>query len=261
MTQANTVQSVERAMKILEALAAEADGLGVTELSRRVKLHKSTVHRLLSTLLGLGYVEKNEENERYRLGMKLLYLGSSILERMDLRHEAYVFLKELSREVNEAVHLVVPDGYSALYVDKLEGNKTIRMHSQIGKRVPMHASAVGKAIMAFEDERFVKEILERDLPKFTKKTITDPKQLQAHLQDIRSRGFAVDDEENEEGIRCVGAPIFDYTGKVIGAVSVSGPTVTVLPERVQDIAEKLRACADKISNRMGWNTAVSGRKK
>lgn len=252
MAQDSRVQSVERAAKILEALVGEVDGLGVTELSRRIKLHKSTVHRLLTTLLGLGYVEQNEESEKYRLGMKLLYLGGAILERMDLRHEAYDFLKELSREVNETVHLVIPDGYSALYIDKLEGNKTIRMHSQIGRRVPMHASAVGKVILAFEDKKFVDEILKQGLDKFTEKTIIDPNKLLKHLAEIKVQGFAVDDEENEEGIRCVGAPIFDYTGKVVGAVSVSGPTVTVTPERVVDIAGNLLACARKISDRMGW---------
>ena len=252
MTQGNMVQSVERAMKILEALEGEADGLGVTELSRRIKLHKSTVHRLLSTLLSLGYVEQNNENEKYRLGMKLLYLGSAILERMDLRHEAYIFLKELSRDVNEAVHLVIPDGHSALYVDKINGNKTIRMHSQIGRRVPMHASAVGKCMLAYADEDFVEEVFQTGLRKYTQNTITDPEKLREHLQQVRGQGYAVDDEENEGGIRCVGAPIFNYTGKVIGAVSVSGPTVTVLPERIEEIAEKLRACAYKISERMGW---------
>jgi len=197
-------------------------------------------------------VEQNIATERYRLGMKLLFLGGAILERMDIRHEAHDSLEELSEIVNEAVHLVVPDGFRAIYIDKLDSNKTIRMYSQIGRKAPLHASAVGKAILAFSGEDFVNEVIERGLFKYTSKTITDPQILLRHLKMIREQGYAVDDEENEEGIRCVGAPVFDYTGKVIGAISVSGPTVTVLQERVENIAKYVMDCAKKISLRMGW---------
>jgi IclR family KDG regulon transcriptional repressor len=252
MAQDNTVQSVERAIKILEELAVEKEGLGVTELSHRVDLHKSTVHRMLTTLLNLGYVEQNTVSERYRLGMKLLFLGGAILERMDIRHEAHDLLEELSEIVNEAVHLVVPDGFRAIYIDKLDSNKTIRMYSQIGRIAPLHASAVGKAILAFSGQGFVDEVIKRGLSKYTPKTITKPQELLMHLKMIKEHGYAVDDEENEEGIRCIGAPVFDYTGKVIGAISVSGPTVTVIKEKVEQIAENVMECAKKISLRMGW---------
>lgn len=252
MAQDNTVQSVERAINILEELAMEKEGLGVTELSHRVDLHKSTVHRMLTTLLNLGYVEQNILSEKYRLGMKLLFLGGAILERMDIRHEAHDLLEELCAKVNEAVHLVVPDGFRAIYIDKLDSNKTIRMYSQIGRIAPLHASAVGKAILAFSGEEFVDEVIAQGLSKYTSKTITESQELFRHLNMIRERGFAVDDEENEEGIRCVGAPVFDYTGKVIGAISVSGPTVTVVQEKVDGIAENVMECAKKISRKMGW---------
>lgn len=252
MIQENTVQSVKRAMIILEELATEKEGLGVTELANRVGLHKSTVHRMLTTLLNLGYVEQSASSDKYRLGMKLLFLGGAILERMDIRHEAHDLLKELSEKVNETVHLVVPDGYRAIYIDKLDSNKTIRMHSQIGRIAPFHASAVGKAILAFSDEKYIEKVIERGLAKFSANTITEPKELMEHLKKIRESGFAVDDEENEKGIRCVGAPIFDYTGKVIGAISVSGPTVTITQEKIQEIAENVVECAKKISRRMGW---------
>ncbi|HHX24512.1 MAG TPA: IclR family transcriptional regulator [Thermoanaerobacterales bacterium] len=252
MAQDNTVQSVKRAIMILEELATEKEGLGVTELANRVDLHKSTVHRMLNTLLNMGYIEQSSSSERYRLGIKLLSLGGAILERMDIRHEAHDLLKELSEKVKETVHLVVPDGYRAIYIDKLDSNKTIRMYSQIGRIAPLHASAVGKAILAFSEERFIKEVIEQGLFKCSKKTITEPKLLLEHLKMIREQGFSVDDEENEEGIRCVGAPVFDYTGKVVGAISVSGPTVTVTPEKIDQIAENVIECAKNISRRMGW---------
>jgi len=252
MAQDNTVQSVKRAMAILEELATQKEGLGVTELARRINLHKSTVHRMLNTLLDMGYVEQNASSEKYRLGMKLLFLGGAILERMDIRHEAQDLIQELSERVNETVHLVVPDGYAAVYIDKIDSNKTIRMYSQIGRLAPLHASAVGKAILAFSDDKFIKEVLKRDLVKFTANTITEPGKLLEHLKKIREQGFSLDDEENEEGIRCIGAPIFDYRGKVIGAISVSGPTVTVTQEKINSIAESVMECAKKISHRMGW---------
>lgn len=252
MTHDNTVQSIERAIKILEQLAEAKEGLGVTELSRRLNLHKSTVHRLLSTLLTFGYVEQNPYSEKYRLGMKLLYLGGAILERMDLRREAHEVLKELSEQVNETVHLVVPDGSSAIYIDKIDSSRTIRMYSQIGRRAPMHASAVGKAILAFLPEDLVSKVIEKGLEKYTSNTITDPDELIKHLETVRTRGFAVDDEENEEGIRCIGAPIFDYSGKVVGALSISGSTVTVTQDKIDFFAKKALECARKISRHMGW---------
>ncbi|MCR4431294.1 MAG: IclR family transcriptional regulator [Tepidanaerobacteraceae bacterium] len=252
MPKEDTVQSIERALKILEEMAEEREGLGVTEISRRLALHKSTVHRLLSTLMIFGYVEKDHYTEKYRLGMKLLYLGGAILERMDLRREAHELLKQLSKEVNETVHLVVPDGRSVIYVDKIDSSRTIRMYSQIGRRAPMHASAVGKVILAFYPEDFAREIVDEGLEKYTPKTITDPGELMEHLKTVRARGFAVDDEENEEGIRCIGAPIFDYSGKVVGALSISGSTVTVTPDKLNCFIEKAIECASRISKKMGW---------
>ncbi|TYP53249.1 IclR family transcriptional regulator [Thermosediminibacter litoriperuensis] len=248
----NTVQSIERAMRILEELAGEKDGIGVTDLSCRVQLHKSTVHRILNTLLRLGYVEQNLYSEKYRLGTKLLYLGGAILDRMDIRRESHELLKQLAEEVNETVHLVIPDNDKALYVDKIDSNRTIRMYSQIGRRAPLHASAVGKAILAFSTPDYVEKIINNGLERYTKNTIVDPDKLIEHLKEIRVRGYAVDDEENEEGIRCVGAPVFDYTGKVIAAVSISGSTVTIPPERVPELASKVLDCARIISRKMGW---------
>ncbi|MCG0276309.1 MAG: IclR family transcriptional regulator [Thermosediminibacteraceae bacterium] len=248
----NNVQSIERAMRILEELAEEEDGIGVTELSSRVGLHKSTVHRILNTLLRMGYVEQNPKSEKYRLGTKLLYLGGAILDRMDIRKESHELLKQLAEEVNETVHLVIPDNDKALYIDKIDSKRTIRMYSQIGRHVPLHASAVGKAILAFSSPEYVQKVIKKGLDRYTRNTIVDPDRLIEHLKEIRAQGYAVDDEENEEGIRCVGAPVFDYTGKVIAAISISGSTVTIPAERVPELALKVVDCAQKISRRMGW---------
>lgn len=248
----NTVQSIERAIKIMEELATEKDGIGVTELAHRVQLHKSTVHRILNTLMQYGYAEQNPKTEKYRLGTKLLYLGGAILDRMDIRREAHDLLNNLAEEVNETIHLVVPDGDKAIYVDKIDSKRTIRMYSQIGRKAPLHASAVGKAILAFLPPGDVERVINKGLERYTKNTIIDPERLKKHLEEIRQKGYAVDDEENEEGIRCVGAPVFDHTGKVIGAISISGPIVTVTSEKIPELAEKVIECAKAISYKMGW---------
>jgi IclR family KDG regulon transcriptional repressor len=252
MSNENIVQSVERAATIIEELAKEYDGLGVTELSNRIDLHKSTVYRLLSTLVTLGYAEQNPKTQRYRLGMKLLYLGGTILERMDLRLEAHDLLKQLSEDVNETIHLVVPDGNHVLYIDKIDSMKTIRMYSQIGRRATFYSSAVGKAILAYSEDNFIDRVISMGLKKRTSNTITDAHELRECLLNVRLNGYSIDDEENEEDIRCVGAPIFGHTGNVIGAISVSGPAMTVTTEKIEYLAGKTKECAKKISLRMGW---------
>lgn len=246
------VQSIERAIRILEELATEKEGLGVTELSQRVQLHKSTVHRILNTLLLYGYVEQNPHTERYRLGMKLLYLGGAILDRMDIRSEARDILDALAKEVNETVHLVVPEGDKAIYVDKIDSRRTIRMYSQIGRRAPYHASAVGKAILAFLPKEEAETIISKGLERYTKNTITDPEKLRNHLEMIRRKGYAIDEEENEVGIRCIGAPVFDHTGRVVAAVSISGSILTVTRDKIPELSKKVVDSARRISEKLGW---------
>nr|PZN03656.1 MAG: IclR family transcriptional regulator [Bacillota bacterium] len=246
------VQSIERAIRIMEELATEKEGLGVTELSQRVQLHKSTVHRILNTLLLYGYVEQNPHTERYRLGMKLLYLGGAILDRMDIRSEARDILDALAKEVNETVHLVVPEGDKAIYVDKIDSRRTIRMYSQIGRRAPYHASAVGKAILAFLPKEEAETIISKGLERYTKNTITDPEKLRNHLEMIRRKGYAIDEEENEVGIRCIGAPVFDHTGRVVAAVSISGSILTVTRDKIPELSKKVVDSARRISEKLGW---------
>lgn len=248
------VQSIERALSIIEELAKEDGELGVTELSHRLNLNKSTVHRLLSVLLKFKYVDKNFQTKKYRLGMKPLYLGGVILDRLDLRREAHDLLKKLAEEVNETVHLVIPDNDMALYIDKIDSNQTFRMRSQIGWYVPLHTTAVGKAILAFSPKEYVERIIAKGLKSYTENTITDPEKLLEHLEMVRKLGYAVDNEENEPGVRCVAAPIFDYRNKVIAALSISGSVLTITPERIPFLAKKAKECASEISRRMGWRS-------
>ncbi|MGB9839381.1 IclR family transcriptional regulator [Thermovenabulum sp.] len=246
------VQSLERAFKILEILSEEKEGLGVTEISRITSLHKSTVHRFLRDLEILNYVEKDEKTDKYKLGIKILQLAGRFLDHMDIRDQAKDSIKELADITGETVHLVIYNKKEAVYIDKIDSKKTIRMHSQIGKTIPMHASAVGKAILSHLSEEEKEKIIKRGLPAFTPNTLVDPERLREELEEVRRRGFAFDNEENEEGIRCIAAPIFDYTGSVVAAVSISGPKFSITQDRIEELSKLVKNCAERISEKLGF---------
>lgn len=252
-----TVQALERALKLLEALSQEKEGLGLNELARRVELHKSTVYRLLQTLKEHGYVEQDASHGKYNLGLKILELSGRILDRLDVRAVAHPYLKALADKSNEVAHLVILDGDEAVYIDKVEGNRTIRMYSQIGRRVPLHSTAVGKAILAHLAWPEAQRLLERKgLTRFTPRTVTDWSTLAEHLERVRRQGYAVDDGENEEGIRCVGAPIFNHDHRVVAALSISGPEVNITWERIPELGELVRWASREISRRLGFREEI-----
>jgi DNA-binding IclR family transcriptional regulator len=246
------VQALDRALDILELLATEKRGLGVTEIGNRVGLHKSTVHRLLSALGERGYVEKNADFGTYQLGMKLVEISSLHLNSIELKTEAAPYLRKLAAESTQPVHLATFVDGEVTYIEKVETLNSIRMYSQIGKRVPMHCSAVGKALLTGLPDNEVEEMLKKyDLKLYTSKTMNNIEQILKQVQEARKRGWAVDNEEHEEGIRCIAAPIYDYRGKVIAAVSTSGSSNIFTPERDQEISEYVVKAAREISKRMG----------
>ncbi len=248
-----TVQSLDRALKILEVLGNNQKGLGVTELAHEVDLHKSTVHRLLNTLAQRGYVEKDQETEKYKLGLKIVELSNKILTNMELREEARSYLEELMKYANEVVHLCVLREGEVVYIDKVECPNTIRMYSQIGRRAPVHCTGVGKAILAFLPEDEIISILKtKGMPQKTPNTITDLQEMLKHLKEIRHLGYAVDEIEHEPGIRCVAAPVWDHTGQVVASISVSGPAYRLTRERVPELAVKVKETGLKISRRLGY---------
>lgn len=248
------VQSIDRALDILEVLANEEGPLRLTELSRRLSLHKSTTHRLLSSLIQRKYVDQDPETGKYRLGLKVFEIGSLVFNKMELRVEARPFLEELMQKTLETVHLVILDEGQAIYIDKVESPQKIRMYSEIGKRTPLHCTSVGKALLAYLPEPELNRILrDLDYRRFTPNTITSAEELKEHLARVRSQGFAIDDAEHEEGIRCVAAPIFNYTGKVIATISVSGPTIRVTRERLNELIPIVMEVSQRISRRLGYN--------
>lgn len=251
---AGTVQSLDRAIILLEELSLHREGCGVTYLANLTGLHKSTVHRILNSLMAKGYIEKDGETDKYSLGIKILYLSSAILDRMDVRKIARPLLEELCRNTGEVIHLSVLGNGEAVYIDKVENpNKNIRMNSQIGKSCPLHCSGVGKILLAWKSIEDIEAILgEYGLGVYTKNTITDIELIKKHLVKVKEKGYAVDEIEHEEGIRCVAAPIFDIKGEVVAAISISGTIMHVTKERMPQLTTDVIKTASEISFRLGY---------
>lgn len=247
------VKSVSRALDIIAFVGEKKGGLGVTEIANRMDINKSSVYRILSTLVQYGYIEQEEETSRYKLGYKFLEVSSRLLESIDIRKEAFPYLQQLENETNEVIHLVVYDQGEVVYIEKLDGGETLRMHSKVGKRAPMHCTSVGKAILAHLPDEVVLDVLSRKgMPAHTSYTITNQEQFLKELQFVRERGYALDNEENEYGITCMAVPLFDHTGKVISAMSISGPSMRMTEERLQLLSTCLICIGKKLSARLGY---------
>ena len=253
----NLVQTLERASLILDILGQSPQGISIKDLSDRMHLPKGTTHRLVSSLSYFGYVRQDQNTKNYFLGFKLVELGNMLLGQLDLRKEAELFLRNLAQRTKETVHLVILDGNEIVYLDKLETEPHtggLRMASRVGSRNPAHSCAVGKVLLAYLSEEALGSMAEeKGLPKRTENTITDYNQLKEHMTLVRKQGYAVDDEENERGIRCVAAPIFNEAGKAVAAISVSGPAFRVTKKSVQEkLKKEVMETALRISQRLGF---------
>lgn len=257
MSGENSVQSVDRALDIMEYLSEQKRACGVTEISNSVGLHKSTVHRLLNTLMNRGYVEKDFDSDNYMVGKRVLMLGSSVLDRMDVRTVARPYIRRLSERVNEVVHLSILDGDEAVYIDKVESLRqgSVRMNSQIGKRVPLYCTAVGKILLsALKAEQVAELLTGKEMYKFTAHTIGSVGDYLKELDKVRKAGYSTDEMEHEEGIRCIAAPIYDRKGKITASVSISGPIFHMTEERMPEIKSELLRTAEEISEQMGFSS-------
>ena len=249
----NFIQSVDRALQILEVFNNDDKELGVTEIARILDLNKSTAFGLISTLENRGYVEQNLENGKYHWGFKLMELGFASYERIDMVQIARPLLRELSSEFKETVHLVVQDGDEVVYIDKITGNNdSVGIITYIGKRNPLYCTGVGKCILAFADEREVDKILSRPLKQYTENTVTDVSIIKNELIEIKKQGYSVDIEEIELGLCCIAAPINDRTGKVVAAISLSCPSFRMNKERLNSMCGPIKNIAYRISKRLGY---------
>lgn len=246
------IRSVDRALDILECISAKNGLLTVDQIVSATGLPKTTTFRILATLAARRMVERDPQTQTYRLGMLALVIGVRAMGDLDLRRGARPHLEQLVAATGETVHLSILSDDSALCLDKLDASRSMRMSSFVGFLDPLHCSGVGKALLAFQDEPVRRQLIARmRFEPHTPHTITTPDQLVAQINEIRARGYAIDDEEIEEGLRCIAAPIRDHSGTVVAAVSISGPTTRVTEASVSGIAEAVTNCAQSISRELG----------
>ena len=246
------LQALDRAFAVLDLLAASATPLGLAEIADALGLHKSTAHRFLMVLERHRMVERAQAG-KFRLGLRLCDLGSRAIEQFDLRDRAQLHLKTLVAEVEETAHLCILEKTHMVYIDKQEPERSIRMISRVGASSPIHCTAVGKAILATMPRSRVEELLpELRLERFTRRTMTSREALLKELERTSRRGYAVDDEEREEGVRCAGVAILDGRGEAVAAVSISGPSFRVTMQKIPHIADKLMTCVKGIQQDLGY---------
>jgi DNA-binding IclR family transcriptional regulator len=245
-------QVVDRVVDILEAFPRLGPELGVSDVSRALDLKKATTHRLLASLLRRGLVAQDPVTRRYRLGIKLWELGVLATSQVDWVDRVKPYLRELAEATGETTHLAILNDGQVLYVDKVESSRSLRMPSQVGRRLPVHCTGVGKALVAFlPPDVFAATVSTVGLPAFTPNTITELRALQAELARVRERGYAVDHEEIEEGLVCIAAPIRDHTRHVVAAVSAAGPASRLRPETIPGHAQVVVETASRISEALG----------
>jgi IclR family acetate operon transcriptional repressor len=197
-------------------------------------------------------VVRRDEKDCFRLGPKMIELAGVLISQQDLRNESEPLLEKLSAQTQETAHLAIPTGNNVVYIAKVDSPQSVRMASHIGLRNPLHCTALGKAILAFYPQEQIDAVIGKGLPARTPFTLISPEILRDELGHIRVEGFAIDDQENELGVRCAGAPVFDYSGKVIGAISVSGPASRISRERCLELGPVVSEAAQEVSRRMGF---------
>ena len=246
------LQTIQKAGELLALYDREHTEWGVREVATRLKVAKSSAHDLMSSLAKLGFLHKTEDN-RYRLGWRLVTLSETLLATTELRKEARPVLEDLAMQYQETIHLAVLDDTQAVYVDKLEGRQAVRVElTSLGARLYAHCSALGKVLLAYSEEQEVKRIVQTaGLPRFTANTITDEEELLQNLAKIRKQGFAYDLEEILPDLCCVAAPIYEYSGHVIAAISMSIPAFRFRRSQMEFRDGVMRA-AKKISKRLGY---------
>jgi IclR family transcriptional regulator, KDG regulon repressor len=248
------IQAVSHALDLLEQFHGEIDELGVTELSKRLKLHKNNVFRLLATLESRGYIEQNKVTENYRLGLKTLELGQTFIRQMGLLRQSKPVLEDLVKQCNETTYVAILRDFNIIYLDAVETDMTVRVVPRVGSWLPAYCTAAGKVQIANMSEEELENYLStKELKPYTVNTITDRNVLRKQLQEVAEQGYAVDDEELDIGVKCVSAPIRDYTRRIIGAVSISGPSMRFGTERMdKELIPLILKASTEISSKLGF---------
>jgi IclR family KDG regulon transcriptional repressor len=246
------LSSVANSIRLLTSFSGQENELGITTLASRLRLAKSTVHRLAATLTSAGFLEQNSETGKYRLGVALFELGALVRRRMDVANEARPKLRELLEKTGETVQLGIVDHYSVLYVYEMESPRAIRMAAAVGGRAPLHCTAVGKVLLAFQPADYMKQVIERGLTPYTAKTITKRDAVLGMLEEVRLREHAIDDEESEGGLRAVAAPVRNHSGAVIAALGVAAPVQRMSKKIMHTCVPSVIETANAVSARLGF---------
>jgi DNA-binding IclR family transcriptional regulator len=247
------VPSLEKALCMIETLAEQDKPMGVSDLCKLMDIPKTSAFFILNTLESHAYISKTEDG-KYKLGTKFLTLGATILNKLDIRHFAIPFMQKLMEDCKFTVHLAVLDQGEALFIEKLENQGFVKFSTYIGQRQPLHVSGVGKALAGFISESLLDEILvTKGLPRKTENTITTIREFKAALGTIRKQGFAVEDEEGEIGVRCIGAPIFDARSRLKASISVTALRAELTIHEIPVIGNKVKQTALEISRSIGYS--------
>lgn len=254
------IHVIDRAAQILGCFGFDHVELSVSEIGAKTGLHRSTAHRILMALEYNDLIKQNSDSGKYRLGIKLFKLGHQAVSQLNLREVCRPFLRRLMNETKETVHLAVVDNDQILYLDKVEGPHALRMPSRVGRNIPTYCTSLGKAMLSGLDDQEVKRLLRiQDLKSYTANTVKNVDQLLADLRAVRKRGYAVDNEEIEIGLRCVGAPIKDYTGVMVGAISVAAPSARFSRQQIPGVGRLVMTVAEEISVKLGFEKPIKAK--
>ena len=249
----NTIQAVERTLEVIKMLSNSKDGVSITQLSQDVHLHKATISRILKTLKQGNFVEQNPDNSKYFLGTGFLEISLNYLENMDLRKTALPYMLALQEKTGETINLAILDNFEVIYIERIDSKQDLRHSVSVGKRAPAYCTSLGRAILAHSDMQYVKEkLFSTPLKKLTDFTTVEPNKILEKLDEVNSKGYAIDDREHQNHIRCVGSPIFRSDGKVVGAISISGPEIRIGLNTIKQYSEYLISSAASISAELGW---------
>ena len=250
------MNNLEKALLILETFLNREHEIGIIRLVELTGLNVSTIHRIVKVLVNGGYLIQPHARGKYSLGPKFLQYSNTVMDRFKIKDVAPAIMAKLNQKVNECVNLVVLDSNEALYVDCVEPAKSsykLRIFTQIGARVPLYCTAVGKILLAYMTEREQEEYFKTsELIARTRNTITDPIQLMREFSSIKRDGYSIDDEETELGVRCIAAPVRDHAGDVVAAISVSGPSTRLTNPKIRELEPLLKAAALEISRSIGY---------
>ncbi len=248
----STTQTVERIAQILRCFTEVETDLGVMQISRETSLHKSTTSRLLSALHNEGFVEKSAETGKYRLGLGLVNLAGVVLERQNLRQAAQEQLRYLADITQETINISILDGKTCINIETIRSPKSIRYAGQLGRRTPLHCTSTGKILLTHMRPEQRQKILTQPLNAYTQHTITDPITLRMSLAEVCDQGYAISNEEFEEGLVAIAAPIWDRSGEVVAALSISGPTYRMDSDTLDEFVLPLTEATQTISRKLGY---------